>query len=220
MFHIENICIIGFAICIIGLVCYKFEIVKANSWEEAIKKMFPALWKLIKRICVALRKPMKIIFKFFYEGFTNQDLVKAMVDTSRILMNAEVMDLVNRLSNKPYDTPTLTSYIANINGIAWYDIGALRLVSAYKDLLFDDFVRMISNIIQNYFMETRGIGVDLYIKVATPTRLYFAIALSENGKAFLEQQEANNKLKESESIIAIPLEEEIEIFSNSESENK
>ena len=37
--------------------------------------------------------------------------------------------------------------------------------------------------------ESRGCQVAVYIKVATPTRLYFAVALSEDSKRFLDSQE-------------------------------
>lgn len=219
-YYAETICIIGFGVCMIGLVCYKFELVEANSWEEAIKKMFPALWKQIKRFCVALKKPLKKIYEFFYDGYTNRDIIRKMPDISLILFGDETTELLNRLSNKPYDTPTFIDYQPNINGISWYNIGALGLVRAYKDLAYADRVRMISNILQNYFIETRGRRVALYLKVVSPTRLYFAVALSEDGQAFLEQQEANNQVQVCESMDNVPLEEEIEIFSHTESEEE
>lgn len=202
LLYLGNLCIMGFGICMTGLICYKCKIVKANSWENAIKEMFKAFGRLLIKFC-----------KFMYDGFTNQDVAQMMVNNSLILMNDEVMQLVNRVSGKPYDTPTLISYIPNINGISWYDIGALRLVPAYKDLLHNDLIKMLFNIIQNYFMETRGVSVSLYIKVATPTRLYFAIALSEQGQNFLEMQQTNDAMTESEMIVDAPLEEQIELFS-------
>ena len=50
-------------------------------------------------------------------------------------------------------------------------------------------------------MRSRETSVPLYIKVATKQRLYFAIALSEKGKKFLDKQEEEKEfLLEEENI--------------------
>ena len=106
-----------------------------------------------------------------------------------ILTNQETLEVVDALNGHPYDTPALASYISNVNGISWTDIKAVGLVERYKDITNEQIAQICRNIIETYFMKSRGCQVAVYIKVATPTRLYFAVALSEDSKRFLDSQE-------------------------------
>lgn len=65
----------------------------------------------------------------------------------------------------------------------------MGLIPLYQGLTRSDICGMAENIIQNFYLETRGRSVKIFIKVASPTRLYFAIPLSEEAEEYLEKQE-------------------------------
>ncbi len=79
-------------------------------------------------------------------------------------------------------------YIPNYQGILWLDIKAVELALRYQSFIREDICNMADYIIQNFYMETRGIRVKVFIKVASPKRLYFAIPLSVEGEKYLEKQ--------------------------------
>ena len=62
-------------------------------------------------------------------------------------------------------------------------------------------------------MRTRETYVVVYIRVSTPSRLYVAIALSEKGRKFLEEQEkqavSKNQSSRQQDLSEKRLEEEI-----------
>ena len=66
---------------------------------------------------------------------------------------------------------------------------------------------MAESIIQNFYMETRGIRVKVFIKVASPKRLYFAIPLSVEGEEYLEKQ-AQPQIQDSYEDVTFDLFEE------------
>ena len=111
------------------------------------------------------------------------------VNPALILADQETLELIDALNGHPYDTPALASYIPDVNGVSWTDIKAVGLVERYKDITNEQIAQICRNIIETYFMKSRGCQVKVYIKVATSTRLYFAVALSEDGKRFLNSQE-------------------------------
>lgn len=104
-------------------------------------------------------------------------------------MKEEVPKLVERFKNSPYIVPSLSRYVSNSLGVLWLDIKAMGLIPLYQGLTRSDICGMAENIIQNFYLETRGRSVKIFIKVASPTRLYFAIPLSEEAEEYLEKQE-------------------------------
>lgn len=139
-----------------------------------------------------LPKIFRPLFRFLceavYEVWTGHDLPEKLAHTERILSNAEVLELVQKFKNSPYIVPSLFKYIPNSLGVLWLDIKAVGLVPLYQGLTRSDICEMAENIIQNFYMETRGTCVNIFIKVASPTRLYFAIPLSVEGEKYLEKQ--------------------------------
>ena len=196
LFIFDIIIYIGFFVCVSGFILYKGQVIKADSWEDSIRIM-------ITSVC-----------KFFYEGITGVDIQNSIANTSLILVDREILDLVKSFENHPYDTPTLALYVPNQNGVLWVDIHAIKLTSTYKDLSFTELSNMAFHIVQNYYMETRGINVNVYIKIATPTRLYFAIPLSVEGNRFLEKQHKCRDFEQLPSFDEV-LEEEIDLFGDS-----
>lgn len=188
---------ISCGICFIGYVAYKFQVFEVDSWEAGVKKT--CTW----------------LFDWIYEESTGKKRLSLYVNTSLILTKLEALKLTKMFDGHPYDIPSLVSYIPNCNGISWFDIAACGFVSAYKNLKREQLLILACHTIQNYFMETRGTQVALYIKIASSGRLYFAIALSEESRQFLENQEKSaipEILSEHETII---LEEEADVFDNS-----
>lgn len=139
-----------------------------------------------------LPKIFRTLFRFLYEavyeGWTGHDLPEKLIHAERILSNAEVLELVQKFKNNPYIVPSLGGYIPNYQGILWLDIKAVELALRYQSFIREDICNMADYIIQNFYMETRGIRVKVFIKVASPKRLYFAIPLSVEGEKYLEKQ--------------------------------
>lgn len=203
-FIINSILILsGIMLC--GFVVYKCW--ELNSWELGVKKFLTDGFQLIYKFCT-----------FAYYELTGKVPCAQIINASLMLQIKEQLELVARFYMHPYDTPVLVSYIPNINGISWFDISAPSLISHYKELGFKGIVNIATNIIQTFYMETRNIKVYLFIKIATPTRLCFAIALSEEGRNFLEKQCADVYVDENIIDTVSPLEEEIDLFPPSEEE--
>ncbi len=196
-------------ISISGFLVYKAEVAsEVHSWEDGVKKV------------------MTFVFEFVYEEILGKILPDKLINPALMCSNKEVLQLVERFSNHPYDTPALNSYIPNVNGIDWYDFAAVGLISKYKNLSNREIAKIADHIIQTFFMETRNCKVPLFIKVAAPTRLYFAVALSENGRKFLEKQNLPMPMGDLEKArsLDIPtetagLEEVIELFPKQDSED-
>ena len=170
------VCICGFMIS--GYVIYRLYPKSTERWEDGVSFMVHLVFD-----------PLFSLAKFIYKKVVDKLLTDQTVDITYILTEQEPLDLVDALEDHPYDTPALASYIPNANGISWIDIKAVGLAGRYKDITYEQIVAICQNIIETYFMKSRGCQVAVYIKVATPTRLYFAVALSEDGKRFLDRQE-------------------------------
>lgn len=207
---INFICISWTIITLVGYALYKNRD-EINSWEEGIKRIMT--WG----------------FNWFYEEATGQD-IKKNIPFFTPLTNTEVLQLVNNFAGHPYDTPVLYSYVPNLHGISWYDIRALGLTQTYMSLSNNNIAQMAEFIIQTYFMRTRNTQITVYIRVASPIRLYFAIPLSQNGDTFLQKQSQlatanvfssvnlgspnglNPSVDSGSSVDSDSLEEEIDIF--------
>lgn len=179
---------------ILGYVVYRFHLSDAKSWEDAAK---------------AILDGMKSGIYSLYRFFTNYVPPEELINTALSLTDEEVLELIKRFDKHPYDTPTLNTYDPNVNGISWYDLRACGLSSEYKFLSLEDIRKITLYTIQNFFMETRGLKPDVYIKVASPTRLYFAIPLCRKSRDFLENQ--SRELHQMPEVPSVPdiIEEEI-----------
>lgn len=172
---------------------YKCGLLDAKSWEEGISTVFVTA------------------FNFFYEEITGKMCSEKAINTALLFNNEEVLELTRRLDGHPYDTTTLASYEC-ANGIAWFDIRAVGLASAYRDTDYKQRQRIAYHIIQNFFMETRGVQVYVDVKIATSTRLYFAVPLSVEGEKYLQRQKPLATIEESPVRKVEPMEEEIPLF--------
>lgn len=186
-------------ICVSGFAVYQFS-PKITSWEAGVIKIvsFP--------------------FKLLYEELVKKPALIASFNPALILTNEEAITMVQRLNRHPYDTPVLVTYISNQAGISWYDISSCGLISIYKDISRSDLIKLCTHVICQYFLETRNIMPLVYVKVASPNRLYFAIPLSNEGKAFLDKQQQDVSAYRTNDNSEI-LEEEIILFDTGDSEN-
>ncbi len=195
--------------CLGGYILYKMG--EAENTEEGAGMLGACIASVALAVLHFLPKIFRTLFRFLYEGWTGHDLPEKLVHAERILSNAEVLELVQKFKNSPYIVPSVENYIQNNLGILWLDIKAVGLIPLYQGLTRIDicgmaesiiqnfymetrgirvkvFIKVASPIIQNFYMETRGIRVKVFIKVASPKRLYFAIPLSVEGEKYLEKQ--------------------------------
>lgn len=172
--------------CLGGYILYKMG--EAENTEEGAGMLGACIASVALAVLHFLPKIFRTLFRFLYEGWTGHDLPEKLVHAERILSNAEVLELVQKFKNSPYIVPSVENYIQNNLGILWLDIKAVGLIPLYQGLTRIDICGMAESIIQNFYMETRGIRVKVFIKVASPKRLYFAIPLSVEGEKYLEKQ--------------------------------
>lgn len=172
--------------CLGGYILYKMG--EAENTEEGAGMLGACIASVALTVLHFLPKIFRPLFHFLYEGWTGHDLPEKLVHAERILSNAEVLELVQKFKNSPYIVPSVENYIQNNLGILWLDIKAVGLIPLYQGLTRIDICGMAESIIQNFYMETRGIRVKVFLKVASPKRLYFAIPLSVEGEKYLEKQ--------------------------------
>lgn len=196
---IINVCCgIWTVFSLIGLGIYKWNPEIAPSWEAGIKKA------------------VTYIFEMFYEELSGKRPVEQMIQNIRILDGEEIKEFLYQFEGHPYDTPTYQEPPSICQDICWYDIGAVGLISRYQDIENTQIRKIVTHVIQNYFMEKRGIHVPIFIRIATPTRLYLAIPLSESARKFLQKQEEESAVQLPIRQESKPLEEEIDFFADDE----
>ena len=199
LYNLETLMMIFGVLIAVGFVAYKMKF--ADSWEGGVKLILKTFWYGIKKIG-----------KFLYEEFSGKAAQEEEINEKIYLTNQEMMNFVDEFDGRPYNTPILAGSEIK-NGIWWADISAASLSPAYRDTSMDTIKDLCQKVIQRFFMKVRETSVKVYIRVVTPTRLYFAIPLSEKGRKFLEDQIAsenaqNNELWE-EYLSESRLEEEI-----------
>lgn len=195
--------------CLGGYILYKMG--EAENTEEGAGMLGACIASVALTVLHFLPKIFRTLFRFLYEavyeGWTGHDLPEKLIHAERILSNAEVLELVQKFKNNPYIVPSLGGYIPNYQGILWLDIKAVELALRYQSFIREDICNMADYIIQNFYMETRGIRVKVFIKVASPKRLYFAIPLSVEGEEYLEKQ-AQPQIQDSYEDVTFDLFEE------------
>ena len=199
IYDLETLAMIFGVLIAVGFVAYKMKF--ADSWEGGVKLILKTFWYGFKKIG-----------KFLYEEFSGKAAQEEEINEKIYLTNQEMMNFVDEFDGRPYNTPILAGSEIR-NGIWWADISAASLSPTYRDTSMDTIKDLCQKVIQRFFMKVRETSVKVYIRVVTPTRLYFAIPLSEKGRKFLEDQIAsenaqNNELWE-EYLSESRLEEEI-----------
>ena len=188
-------------ICFTGFCIYKVSD-RIKTWEAGVYKIFS--W----------------IVEWLVQETTGQVPLDKIVDTSFILSDEEVVVLKNGFDKKPYNIPSIASTTPNKNGESWYDFTAIGLSREYVDMDSEERSRMCYQIIKNYFIETRKRKPDIYIFVASPVRLQFAIALStEASKRLKEMQERFVREENLRSYAPVILEEEIDLWEDKKDSN-
>lgn len=205
--------------CII-LLLHKTGLFTLDEWFEKIEKCAAAVrrtWtrlaELLKRhkkeIWSAVFSALKCIRKFFAEFgryLHGEDTQEYMENASLILTDEDAIELSKRLDGHPYEAPTFCNFLKS-SGIVRYEYRACGLAGKYGSLDADGIFRVSFHQIRNYMIETRMAQPYIRVEVATPTRLFFAIALSEHGQAILEKQGNVSSLQEKSPAAA--LEEEV-----------
>lgn len=175
-----------------GAACYLLKINGADSWPEGLKQFTVYLIKGTIFIIRYIQKGLKIVLPFLgrsaYEEISGTPYPDAVINTSLILSNEEMLGLVDTFEEHPYDTPSLSSYTPEYRGAMWIDLSAVSLIPKYNGLDTKQIQRIVEKVIQNYFMKNRNTQVSIYFLAVTPIRLYFAIPLSKDGKRYLDKQ--------------------------------
>lgn len=162
---------------IASFVAYKRHSYGAVRWEDGFYVLGMRIISLVSKIIPPLKKKVNI-------WWADNTIRYERVPDSR-----EVLEIVKRLDGHPYETPSLFKYDVDIvkDSVIRVDIHAVDLVSKYNTANYSTIHDIAHNVIQNYYMETRNMQVDVDISIATPQRLYFEIPLSNRGRKILEQ---------------------------------
>lgn len=191
---VDTFCFLYTFLTLEGLVVYKFELLPAESWEDAIKKMFPAFF----RWCAGwVPVALSWLKKWLYEEATGKLPQEEALNEVLLLSNQEVLEITKRHSGHPYDTPSLESYKTD-HSVMWITISAVRTVPAYEGSENKILGKISRGNIQNYYMETREVQAPIWILKVSPKMLDFAIPLSEKGMEYLQKQYKDILAKEKE----------------------
>ena len=134
------------------------------------------------------------------------------IDTRFLLYQDEVTALVEKFKNMPYFIPQLEAWNTNYQGCLRVDIKAQKLVPAFEDISREDLRNMCLAIIQNFFMEVRGMYPPIIIPVVTSHHLSFIVPLTMQARDSLMKQAEEQRmaaLKQELQFEDIPLDEEI-----------
>lgn len=188
--------------CIIGFIAYKRHMYGALRWEDGFYALAMGLIALFSKLIPVIRNKVDI--------WWSDNTIKY----ERNLDIREVLEVVKKLENHPYETPTLANYNVDIVGesVMHVDIKAVGVVDKYAQIPNETIKEISYNTIQNFFMETRNIQVEVYILVATPNRLYFEIPLSDRGRKNIEKKIASLPKDENKFDKSDLMEEEISLF--------
>lgn len=196
---ISLVSIIWVMFCVVGYIAHKLYPKVYPTWTSAMKGAIQG------------------IANIFYEELTGKSPIAQIENTILKLTAFEREELRKYLEGHPYDMLRLTSYDIK-NSICFFDFDATGLASRYAEISTEEIAKMCAFRVQTFFKEKRQISYLVYIDplVATPTRLCFAIPLSENGIRFLEQQHQTEIAATSQSEKHPPqrLEEEIDLNQN------
>ena len=188
----------------IGLFIYKKGKCNTTSWEEGIKMVYKSIVSLISNFiswCLSSTPPDKAI------------------NTILCLQDFEYLEILNRLREHPFDTPTLLGFYQDFNNhVLKIEVSAVCLVSKYKDISNSMIEEIVTNLVQTYYLETRKCKVDVFLPVVSPKYICIAIPLSSYGKEILMEKQASSKeyAPDNRSIL---LEEEVNIFEDKEDKN-
>ena len=190
----------------------KLAVMTASVLKWLIRKLIEnrtAIWNAMKKLLISAK-----------EACNGDDIRKLLPDNTLALEHGDTVALTGKMAGHPYDTPAFADYSCR-DGIAWYDFRAFGLSGRYGDLDRESLAVMLEHIIRNHMWETRGRRAVIFIRMATPTRLNFGIALSRCGEEELEKerekqrQAASHAGKEEKQTV---LEEEIDLLGSEEDE--
>lgn len=223
-------------ICVVVIICSGYFVHICNSkyaptWGDGIARVLAMIFEIMLSVPYCIIKVLPLVlsamFKFVKwlvteakKSSTNEDVLEMLSDPARMLTDEEILELVKSFDMHPYDTPTLSNYDPGTNGVSWYNIEAIKLTDTYSNLTHAQLSKMCYHKIENYIMETRGIKVPVYIKVATPTQLYFVIPLSKHVEKLLSKQSQENTPVPKTNNSPILEETVIDIFNDSDGDKK
>ena len=236
------ICILIVLYMIVLLLMHISGVQTINDWREANKRMnaetakdlkmvwcflkehktvFLPVLKFLKWLirmavkCICLLPNLIIRFVIWIRRINSgEDILEQLPDPSLGLSDDELKELTKRLNGNPYNSPTFCLCSSRM-GVNYYEFSSISLKESYKELVGETLFKKVRHVLRNYLMETRSIPPDIYVTVATPTRLIFAIPISEFGKkSMLRAFSTTSTSIQTDSNLPV-LTEEI-IFPNSE----
>ncbi|MBE5943056.1 MAG: hypothetical protein E7264_11045 [Lachnospiraceae bacterium] len=206
-------------IAILGYVRYKNPKYNANTWQDGNRQVIRIIYNLLKKYVFPIVFELwRFILKLFcwligkYIKWWNKKNISKEVNNSLILTDKEYIEIKKRLKDNPFEFPRIGNiYLDDImKGILRFDILAIGLVSKYKDIENTTIGEIVCSVVIDFYQETRGQPVNVYITVASPIRVQIAIALSEFGSYMLQKELAKANQCD-RGILIDTLEEEIDI---------
>lgn len=178
---------------IIGLTIYVLGY--ADSWQEAFRKMLKWLGAAISKTARFIVKAVKTLYRWG----TEDETAAFQRNVSLILSPEEITALIARLTNHPYETPSLEGVGVDDAGIYSVVIGAVGFSQRYRELTSEQAIQITQRLVSEFLRECRGDIPPFYVAFATPYRFLLHIPLSQYGfetlKRRIEQERVVRKIK-------------------------
>lgn len=166
----------------------------ADSWKEAFRKMFKWLGTAISKKARFIVKAIKTLYRWG----TEDETAAFQRNVNLILSPEEITALIARLTNHPYETPSLEGVGVDDAGIYSVVIGAVGFSQRYRELTTAQAVQITQRLVSEFIREYRGYVPPFYVAIATPYRFLVHIPLSQYGfetlKRRIEQEHVMRKI--------------------------
>ena len=151
-----------------------------------------------------------------YHLLNDDDLKKYQQNTALILTPEEMTALISRLSEHPYEAPSLDNATIDNTGIFTVTFGAVGFVPRYSELARDQVKQLIVRVISEFYRENRNFVPFFYVELATSYRAIVHVPLSQYGfealKHRIEREQLLRRLAyTAEKENGGPLEEKVDL---------
>lgn len=179
------------SIVIAGLMIYVL------GFSESCQDGFRKLFRFIGNVIVGIGRFIVKVISTVYRWGTEDEAAAFRKDGSLILLPEEVAALIRRLTDHPYEAPSLEGISLDDAGIFSITIGAVGFVPRYRDLTNEQALRIVHRVVSEFLLESRGFIPPFYVAIATPYRFLLHIPLSQYGfetlKRRIEQKQVVRK---------------------------
>lgn len=187
-----NLVLLAASIIIAGLMIYILGY--AESAQEGFRKLFKHIGKAVVGIGRLIVKVVATVYRWG----TEDETVVYQRDASLILSPEETTALIEKLSDHPYETPSLDGIAIDNSGIFSITVGAVGFAPRYRDLTQHQALQLTRRVVSEFLRENRGIIPPFYVAIATPYRFLLHIPLSQYGvetlKRRIEQEQVMRKI--------------------------